>query len=80
MILMAKRKPRPGSSWRLKTDMPNGDPCIDIQSEGHSILDEVVISPWLHVEQMDEDQWWVRIGDREFFVCARGKEVRVEPS
>jgi hypothetical protein len=28
-----------------------------------SVFDEVVIDDWLHVEQMDDNHWWMRVGD-----------------
>jgi hypothetical protein len=26
-------------------------------------LDEVTVDPWLHVEQLDDDAWYLRVGD-----------------
>ena len=33
-----------------------------------SIIDEVVISPWLHVEQMDSRTWFVELCNRKVMV------------
>ena len=33
-----------------------------------SIIDEVVISPWLHVEQMDSRTWFVELCGRKVMV------------
>jgi hypothetical protein len=33
-----------------------------------TIIDEVVISPWLHVEQMDTRTWFVELCGKKFMV------------
>lgn len=38
--------------------------------EGHWEFDEVVIDDWLHLEQMDDRDWWMSLGngDNEYHV------------
>jgi len=35
--------------------------------DGHE-FDEIVLGDWLHVEQMDVAQYWLRLGQRTFWV------------
>jgi len=45
--------------WRIQAK--DGDRIIALENEG--MFDELVIDQWLHLEQMDDDRWWLRIGD-----------------
>jgi len=36
--------------------------------------DEIVVDDWLHVERMDVNVWWLRIGDARLFVTVSGIE------
>ena len=56
--------PIPGSRWRLLARDPKGD--IAIENQG--IFDELVVDDWLHIEQMDEVSWWIRLGDARISV------------
>lgn len=49
----------PGSEWRVQAR--DGDRKIALSNEG--IFDELVVDHWLHVEQLDERIWWMRVGD-----------------
>ena len=40
--------------------------------EGHWEFDEVVIDSWLHLEQMDDRDWWLSVGNPE------GREVVID--
>lgn len=57
----------PGTSWRIlaqPVDNTEGRD-IDIRSTDQprsTILDEVVLDEWFHLEQMDDRSWWMRIG------------------
>ena len=50
---------RPGSRWRILAK--DGDKHIELENQG--VFDELVIDNWFHLEQMDTNQWWMRIGD-----------------
>ena len=65
----------PGSEWRISASK-NGKK-VEVEDQG--VLDEVVIQPWLHLEQLDEREWWMRLGDARILinVAADGK-VRVD--
>jgi hypothetical protein len=39
-----------------------------VELENQGVIDELVIDDWLHLEQMSERQWWLRIGDARVFV------------
>lgn len=47
-------------------------------------FDELVVGDWLHIEQMDDRRYWMRVGDYriDVFIPAKGKPnvcVREEP-
>ena len=45
--------------WRLLAVEETGP----VQLENRGSLDELVLEEWLHLEQMDDHQWWMRLGD-----------------
>jgi hypothetical protein len=49
----------PGARWRILAH----DGADAVQLENRGILDEVVVDDWMHLEQMDERRWWMRVGD-----------------
>jgi hypothetical protein len=53
-----------GNEWRLLAH--RGDEKLEIENQG--CLDEVVVGEWLHMEQMDDNVWWLRIGDARLMV------------
>lgn len=47
---------------------------LDFPSE----FDELVIDEWFHLEQMDRNSWWMRVGDVDIWVrVANGKATSV---
>jgi len=48
-----------GGKWRLS--FQTGGASQQISDAGE--VDEVVLGKWLHVENLDRDVWWVRVGD-----------------
>ena len=74
---MPKRHPRPGSTWRFLAWTKSGDP-IERQSKGGETFDELVVDDWLHIEQMDRDTWWMRIGDDLVVRVKNGAVVSIE--
>lgn len=54
-------KKLPGSAWRLLTSTG-----FSVENEG--VLDEVVVDQWMHLEQMDERLWWMRLGDARLLI------------
>jgi hypothetical protein len=49
----------PGHKWRILAKA--GDETVELEDRG--VFDELVIDQWLHLEQMDERRWWMRVGD-----------------
>jgi hypothetical protein len=72
--MRTRKPPAPGTSWRLRFVHPSRSRTIshDVSStKGRLrglVLDEVVLDGWLHLEQMDENVWWIRINDKMTFV------------
>lgn len=65
----------PGREWRLLAHRQSGD--VDVKNEG--VFDELVVDHWLHVEQLGEREWWMRIGDARILVLvASSGDVRVD--
>jgi hypothetical protein len=52
-------KDKPGSRWRILAR--DGEREITAQNEG--VFDELVVDEWLHLEQMDDSTWWMRLAD-----------------
>ena len=56
-----------GKSWRIELREPfqliPTNPVLPNDFNKDLVLDEVVIDKWFHLEQMDDDAWWIRIGD-----------------
>lgn len=65
----------PGSEWRISA-FKNGEK-VEVADQG--VLDEVVIQPWLHLEQLDEREWWMRLGDARILInIAADGQVQVD--
>ena len=68
---------KPGSNWRVLAR--DGEREVTTQTEG--VFDELVVDQWLHLEQMDDSTWWMRVGDAriDIKVIAEGlAEVSIE--
>ncbi len=48
-----------GFKWRLLAHRE--DRSIELENEG--LFDELVVDDWLHIEKMDRNVWWMRLGD-----------------
>ncbi len=62
-----KKKPKIGSNWRTLVELDNGQK-IGCKGNGDSVFDELVIDSFLHVEQMNTNQWWMQVGDAAIWV------------
>jgi hypothetical protein len=68
--MAAKRKqPRCGSRWRFVTVYDAGK--AESSSDGTSVLDEVVLDDWLHLEQLDARKWFLSVGERRMWITVR---------
>lgn len=68
---------KPGSRWRILAR--DGERKVTAQNEG--VFDELVVDEWLHLEQMDDSTWWLRVGDAriDIKVLSDGRaEVSIE--
>jgi hypothetical protein len=54
----------PGWRWRILAHLE--DKKIEMENRGR--FDELVVDDWLHIEQMDNNVWWLRAGDARLFV------------
>jgi hypothetical protein len=57
-------KNEPGKKWRVLAHRDDGK--VELEDQG--TFDELVLDDWLHIEQMDNDVWWLRVGDACLFV------------
>lgn len=71
---------KPGRRWRILAYEDNGgrievrSPDIDRPTvSGRSVLDEVVIDDWLHLEQMDTRKWLLVLGGFHFWITVPKK-------
>ena len=66
---------RDGKRWRLSRSV-NGE-TQHLENKG--LLDELVLGDWLHLEKMDQGQWWLRLGDADVAITLEaGGKVRVD--
>lgn len=54
-----RRLALPGGLWRLFAQKDSGP----VQLENQGALQELVVGQWLHVEQVAEREFWMRVGD-----------------
>jgi hypothetical protein len=54
----------PGRRWQARAR--DGSRALEYGPEG--VFDELSIDDWLHLEQMDDRLWWIRVGDAEILV------------
>jgi hypothetical protein len=54
----------PGARWRFLAHQEQGS--LELENQG--VFDELVVDDWLHIEQMDETVWWMRLGDARIMV------------
>lgn len=51
-----------GWKWRfLSHHIGDSGPEISMRNQGR--FDELVVDNWLHIEQMNDRDWWMRVGD-----------------
>lgn len=73
MSARRKSSPRSDGPWRLGL---NGDPG---HATGDGKFDEFTCGEWLHIEKMDYDHYWMRIGTAHVNVTfdRRGRVAKV---
>jgi hypothetical protein len=54
----------PGRRWRILAHRDGGD-AVHLEDQGK--FDELVVDDWLRIEQMDDNVWWIRVGDVRLF-------------
>lgn len=55
---------KPGYSWRFNAPSNREKSAFkDVEGDGKSFFDELVVDDWLHIEHMRDNYWWIRIGD-----------------
>jgi len=57
---------KPGYQWRFLAHRQDVPHPIAISSEQYVApveFDELVVDHWLHIEQMSERHWWMRVGN-----------------
>jgi hypothetical protein len=60
-----KKDPTVESNWRVLAH--RGAERVELEGEG--IFDELVVDDWIHLEQMDDDVWWLRVGDARVMIA-----------
>jgi len=65
-----------GRVWRLlaKAATEGGD--LSLSNAG--VFDELVVGGWFHLEWMEGDRWWLRIGDARVLVDAASESPIVD--
>lgn len=62
---------KPGSSWRVEARLGENKFVVS----DHGTFDELVVDQWLHIEQLGDRTWWMKVGDvrLEVEILADGK-------
>ncbi len=64
-----------GHKWRIRAYGDNE--LIELEKRG--VFDELVVSNWFHLEQLDKKRWFIRVGDANIYVHYRNKDdVKVD--
>jgi hypothetical protein len=66
----SKTTNEPGRRWRFLAHHEGEE----VQLENQGMFDELVVDDWLHVEQMDNNVWWLRLGDARLLVTISDTE------
>jgi len=75
----ANKTVKPGTRWRLQTWI--GRERRVVQNDG--VFDELVVDDWLHIEQLSDTSWFVRLAEdtvRIVEIAADGRAVVFEPN
>jgi hypothetical protein len=65
----------PGREWRLLAHRESGE--FEVRNQG--VFDELTVDHWLHIEQLGEREWWMRVGDARLLVTVSSEgAVRVD--
>jgi hypothetical protein len=69
----------PGTRWRFKVGDTSVSAKVEgpIQIHGGDVFDELVVDGWLHLEQMNCRDWWMRVGEHTIWVTV-GKDGKAE--
>jgi hypothetical protein len=59
-----EKKPQHGRTWRVLAHREGRS--VEVENDG--TFDELVVDDWLHVEQMEANVWWLRVGDARLIV------------
>jgi hypothetical protein len=61
---MSSQKEGPGSRWRILAHATGQK----FEAENQGVVDELVVDDWLHLEQMAEREWCLRLGDARIWI------------
>jgi hypothetical protein len=67
----AVERRNPGHAWRVESWRPKGEPGAGVEfihRDDDGVFDELVVDDWFHLENMHRNAWWMRVGEREFWV------------
>jgi hypothetical protein len=62
-------------SMRWNVSFVAADGATQALDDAHGWLDEVVVGQWLHLEQMSQDEYFLRIGDAAFDLVLNGNRL-----
>lgn len=69
---------QPGAQWRILAHNEDEGINVDMSSaEFPSVFDELVIDGWLHLEQMEDQAWWLRLGESTFWIQIEDGKAKV---
>ena len=63
------RRPSLGLSWRAQWHRGSKREQVEVRNDGK--FDELVVDSWFHLEQMNSNFYWVRVGDHVLNVARK---------
>ncbi len=60
-----------GRKWRVLAH--RGAERIELEDQG--TFDELVLDDWMHIERMEDNVWWLRVGDARISVALLSGEA-----
>lgn len=62
---------KPGIPFRLNSSLTK------IVGSDKDEFDELVVGKWFHLEQMDTNQWWMRVGESNFDISIKNNKATI---
>jgi hypothetical protein len=66
-----------GSEFRMLANGQRGKDLSVREAGGKYLFDELVVDKWFHIERMDHNAWWMRVGEIDMWIQIDRKTQKV---